>query len=129
MSIAASTLFSSAKNGIKSEQGVTSHSGKYRMWIHSEICAWHGKNITLKHCLISSFLRSNFTRATVTFLSVVAGIWYLGNHVKPCIYREQEQNQIKIFKQEYTFGTTKSIKKKQNVSDIDKLNLKAHFVS
>ena len=27
------------------EQGVPWHSGNYRMWIHSETCMWHGKNI------------------------------------------------------------------------------------
>ena len=27
------------------EQGVPWHSGNYRVWIHSEMCTWHDKNI------------------------------------------------------------------------------------
>ena len=27
------------------EQGVPWHSGNYKVWIHSEMCTWHNKNI------------------------------------------------------------------------------------
>ena len=30
------------------EQGVPWHSGNYRVWIHSETCTWHDKNIQLR---------------------------------------------------------------------------------
>ena len=29
------------------QQGVSWHSGNYRVWIHSETCTWHDKNIQL----------------------------------------------------------------------------------
>ena len=29
------------------DQGVPWHSGNYRVWIHSETCMWHAKNIQL----------------------------------------------------------------------------------
>ena len=38
------------------EQGVPSHSGNYRMWIHSEMCTWHDKNI---RSMMVLFLRKN----------------------------------------------------------------------
>ena len=34
------------------EQGVPWHSGKYRVWIHSETRTWHDKNIQLKHLML-----------------------------------------------------------------------------
>ena len=34
------------------KQGVSWHSGNYRVWIHSEMCTWHGKNIQLKNPML-----------------------------------------------------------------------------
>ena len=43
------------------ELGVPWHSGKYRVWIHSETRTWHDKNIQSKFsCFIQSFFISLF---------------------------------------------------------------------
>ena len=42
-----------------SEQGVPWHSGSYRVWIHSETCTWHDKNIQSDTLIIAIYTWRN----------------------------------------------------------------------
>ena len=47
------------------EKGVPWHSGNYIVWIHSETCTWHEKNIQLPYLLFISWNIYFFTRYVI----------------------------------------------------------------